>query len=152
AVDGRLDQAECLRPDHPFEGHGGRHCMDAVGWHPWQCQFPSVPGRFGNRVHRGYEHPHGWNWCLATRRGDVRRCTQTARIYVNGVEQPVVRSGQATAIFDSDGPIRIGARMGSNGQITGAWNGLIDEVQLYNRALSAAEVLAIYSAGSAGTC
>jgi hypothetical protein len=32
------------------------------------------------------------------------------------------------------------------------FNGLIDEVSLYNRALSAAEILAIYNAGSAGKC
>jgi len=36
--------------------------------------------------------------------------------------------------------------------IGGAFNGLIDEVEIYNRALSAAEIQAIFNAGSAGKC
>ncbi|HEX3747663.1 MAG TPA: LamG-like jellyroll fold domain-containing protein [Bryobacteraceae bacterium] len=32
------------------------------------------------------------------------------------------------------------------------WNGVIDEVQAFNRALSATELLSIYNAGSAGEC
>jgi hypothetical protein len=32
------------------------------------------------------------------------------------------------------------------------WNGVIDEVSIYNRALSASEIQAIYNAGSAGKC
>jgi hypothetical protein len=30
------------------------------------------------------------------------------------------------------------------------WNGLIDEIDIFNRALSASEIQAIYNAGSAG--
>ena len=40
--------------------------------------------------------------------------------------------------------------MNINGQFTGFWNGLIDEVEVFNRALSDSEIQAIYSAGSAG--
>jgi hypothetical protein len=33
-----------------------------------------------------------------------------------------------------------------------AFNGLIDEVQVYNTALTAAQVQALYTAGNAGVC
>ena len=42
--------------------------------------------------------------------------------------------------------------MNINGQFIGFWNGLIDEVEVFNRALSDSEIQAIYSAGSAGKC
>ena len=45
----------------------------------------------------------------------------------------------------------IGRRVSPANQVT-PFNGLIDEVSLYNRALSASEIAAIYTAGSAGKC
>jgi len=68
------------------------------------------------------------------------------RLYVNG--NPDV-SVPAT------GPINVTAnpfRIGSDG--SGPWNfiGRIDEVSLYNRALSMVEIQAIYGAGSSGKC
>jgi len=39
-----------------------------------------------------------------------------------------------------------------NAGVPRTWNGVIDEVSIYNRALSATEIQAIYQAGSAGKC
>jgi len=47
------------------------------------------------------------------------------------------------------------AKIGAWGTLWGPnylMDGQIDEVQIYNRALSAAEIQAIYNSGSAGTC
>jgi hypothetical protein len=68
------------------------------------------------------------------------------RLYVNG--NPDIS-------FTATGPINVTAnpfRIGSDG--SGPWNfiGRIDEVSLYNRALAAAEIQAIYAAGSSGKC
>ncbi|GEM_PF-1824380 len=70
------------------------------------------------------------------------------RMYVNGVlentnaTQNVVRTPNGQALKIGEGPI---------GQIGGQFfRGLIDEAQVYNRPLSATDVLAIYNAGSAG--
>jgi hypothetical protein len=41
---------------------------------------------------------------------------------------------------------------GGPGQVGAPFGGSIDEVSLYSRALSAAEILAIYNAGTAGKC
>src|SRR5207249_1926042 len=48
-------------------------------------------------------------------------------------------------------PWRIGASSWG-GSSEEAFNGVIDEVQVYNRALSESEVRALYDAGSAGVC
>ena len=47
----------------------------------------------------------------------------------------------------TDDPLQIGRRLPNNY----FFNGLIDEVGLYDRALTAAEIKAIYDAGSAGS-
>jgi hypothetical protein len=67
-------------------------------------------------------------------------------IYVNGVYESTVAE---PPIYDTDvADLLIGAN-----KTEGAYlNGNIDEVMLYNRALSAQEIAAIYQAGSAGVC
>ena len=43
--------------------------------------------------------------------------------------------------------------IGENAEATGhLWNGLVDEASIYNRALAATEIQAIYAAGSGGKC
>jgi hypothetical protein len=70
-------------------------------------------------------------------------------LYVNG-SQDGSATASGTIVTGSD-PLRIG------GSYSGGWgnykfNGLIDEPTIYNRALSASEISAIYVAGTAGKC
>jgi hypothetical protein len=65
--------------------------------------------------------------------------------YINGV---VVASGDASAFI---GPNTAPFLIGNSGACS-PFAGLIDEVSLYNRALSAEEIQAIFGAGSAGKC
>src|SRR5437867_2857865 len=51
---------------------------------------------------------------------------------------------------DTDTPLRIGAT--DDEPYNRFFSGLIDEVEVYDRALSASEIVAIYAAGSAGMC
>jgi hypothetical protein len=78
---------------------------------------------------------------------------QTLRLYVNGVERGVVTNVGFNTIGDNDEPLLIGAtdygQFVNNRQFT---NGLIDEVEVFNRALTQAEIQAIFNAGSAGKC
>ncbi len=82
--------------------------------------------------------------------------TQEIKIYVNGIEVPSTlisgASSTITSIADSNTPVRIGTFVNSLGNFDAFWGGLIDEVDIYNRALSASEIQAIYNAGSAGKC
>ena len=73
------------------------------------------------------------------------------RFYVDGVEvlprfDPRAFAG---ATLDNLSPLRLGARSFIQ---TGFWDGLLDEVELFNRALLPAEVSAIFAAQSAGKC
>jgi hypothetical protein len=73
-------------------------------------------------------------------------------IYVNGqLQLGTNRGGICTFINQHDIPFRIGKRIDLGfGDVF--FDGLIDEVEVFNRALSASEIQAIYNAGSAGKC
>ena len=76
--------------------------------------------------------------------------TQAIKIYVNGVDTNaalIAGSTSVFAIFDSTAAVRIGDVVNSGGGPV-LFAGLIDEVDLFNRALSASEVQAIYNAGT----
>jgi hypothetical protein len=68
----------------------------------------------------------------------------TLRVYTNGV-----LAGSVAATFDLQGkPLTIAqAHQGQS-----FFAGLIDELSIYNRALSDSEIAAIYNAGSSGKC
>jgi hypothetical protein len=68
-------------------------------------------------------------------------------IYVDGVLDAAVPA--AGTIAQNSYPVCIG----ENGEsLEHLWNGLIDEVSIYNRALSALEIQTIYAEGSGGKC
>ena len=75
------------------------------------------------------------------------------RLYVNGLEVDSSRIGSEAAVYFPDPVAEIGQRGPGPGQgspATGVFHGLIDEVEIYNRALTAAEIKAIFDAGSVG--
>jgi len=70
----------------------------------------------------------------------------TLRLYVNGqAENSMNASGLNTQLTASG--FTVGYRNAGT-----RWNGELDEVAIWNRALTAAEVQAVYAAGSAGMC
>ena len=79
-----------------------------------------------------------WYHLAVTRGGAV------FRVYVNGAQ--VSAETNSLAIPDADAPLTLGEAQGLFMQ------GLLDEISIYNRALGANELLAIYLAGSAGKC
>jgi concanavalin A-like lectin/glucanase superfamily protein len=68
----------------------------------------------------------------------------TFRLYMNG---GLIGSASGMGGPTNTAPLRIGTSGDCSGVV-----GLIDEVDIYNRALSQAEIQAIYNAGSAGKC
>ena len=67
------------------------------------------------------------------------------KVYVDGT---LVKTCPHSGLMTTNSlPLSIGARVNSNDRF---FKGLIDEVEIFNRALTAAEVKAIYDAGSAG--
>ena len=75
----------------------------------------------------------------------VTKSGSTVTFYVDGVGETVTYN----TVFTFGTPVAVGAR-GDN--LTTSFWGVVDEVSVYNRALSAAEIQAIYAAGSAGKC
>src|SRR5580658_2210537 len=74
------------------------------------------------------------------------------QLYVNGV--PVGSYAETKTMTYSSNPWMIGSTQPSliNEGYPRTWNGVIDEVQAYNAALSQSEIQAIYTSGSAGEC
>jgi hypothetical protein len=76
-----------------------------------------------------------------------------AKIYIDGVEQTIEMSlnhgyGSTFLLGYTSEPLYIGR----DGQPSGRFVGLIDEIDIYDRVLSATEIQSIYNAGSAGKC
>ena len=71
---------------------------------------------------------------------------QRARIYVDGQLSEDRPIDQATDIDTLD-PISVGANKGRCGEYHNFFNGLIDEIMIYNRALNKAEIQVLFDAG-----
>jgi hypothetical protein len=73
--------------------------------------------------------------------------------YINGTNAgtQIAIEGSVASITTTE-PLRIGAAKDWNDIVSYHFQGQIDELAIYNRALSASEIAAIYSAGSAGKC
>jgi hypothetical protein len=88
-------------------------------------------------------------WVLVTA---VAAANQPDQIYYNGVLQPeMTPSGETIwngTVSYSGSWFAIGQSVASNDP----FSGLMDEVQVYNVALTAAQVQGIYNAGNAGVC
>ena len=80
-----------------------------------------------------------WSHVAVTRTGGAYT------LYYNGSQ---VSSGAGASWTGSTAPLQFGYDPGSGQH----FNGLLDEVSIYDRALSSNEVAAIYAAGSAGKC
>jgi len=110
---------------------------DAAGTgYKFIVKMPAAP--YGT-AHGGKVSPGNWQLVVGTYDGT------TGTLYVDG--RPV-----ATSTFPAPGTVSLPVNIGAHFQGGTGWDGRIDEVQIYDRALSAAEVSAIYESGSAGQC
>ena len=82
-----------------------------------------------------------WHYVAWTRNGNNHT------FYQDGI--PISSTASSTTFPNLNGELRIGREGGSHDRYM---NGAIDEATIYNRALSASEIQAIYNAGSAGMC
>ena len=78
--------------------------------------------------------------------------THTARIYVNGSAVVANFSVNVNPMVVTSTPLWIGAAKQPSQTIDSFVNGNLDELSLYNRALSASEVQAIFNANNGGKC
>ena len=78
--------------------------------------------------------------------------THTVTLYLDGVSVASLPDPTAGTFTRADGQNRIGSIAVACSTNRYFWQGQIDEVEVFNRGLSASEVQAIYNAGSAGKC
>jgi hypothetical protein len=83
---------------------------------------------------------------IAVTRDPVGVSPRKFHLYIDGVEN--VSMNDSGASLDNTGPLEIG-KWGNEAYGGTIYSGLIDEVQLFNRALSSTEIQSIYSAGLA---
>ena len=84
-----------------------------------------------------------WNHFAAV----ISSNSRTMKLFINGVEQATgIYSGDG--IRNSSGPLYLG----NGSTLNTGLNGLLDEVSLYSRALTAAEIKAAYAADTSGLC
>jgi hypothetical protein len=70
------------------------------------------------------------------------------KLYLDGVEQPGTQTMKITGPFNSTKPLCIGGYGTGDTCDTYEYNGILDEVAIYNRALTDAEILSHYNAGA----
>ena len=90
-------------------------------------------------VNGGKIAPGNWQLVVGTYDGT------TGTLYVDG-------KAVAAGAFPAPGVVTLPVNIGAYFNGGTGWSGRIDEVQILDRALSAAEVRSIYEAGSAGQC
>jgi Concanavalin A-like lectin/glucanases superfamily len=83
-----------------------------------------------------------WTHVAAVRNGS------TMTLYINGV-QAATGSNMLGNLVDTSSPLLLGQSSGGWGN--DSFDGRLDELRIYNRALSASEVSALYNAGNADT-
>ncbi len=135
-----------------FDGNGNGEIF-VVGTYPGGCRF----GIRQTDNHLEFGKPSGiqvssaaqvadtnWHHVAVTRKG-----THVV-FYVDGVAYaaPTYTAGP----FSFSAPAYIGAWWNPYGEVDNSFYGAIDELAVYNRELTAAELQAIYAAGSAGKC
>ncbi|HYJ84727.1 MAG TPA: Ig-like domain-containing protein, partial [Pyrinomonadaceae bacterium] len=80
--------------------------------------------------------------------------TDELKVYINGVDTAAPLGGGSTAITsinDSTTPVRIGA-LKEGASLAGFFDGVIDEVEIFNVVLTPAQVLDLFSADAGGKC
>jgi RHS repeat-associated protein/uncharacterized repeat protein (TIGR01451 family) len=146
-----------LHPILEFNGGGANGANGPFGVHLWinfnSSQQISQGSLYANLVDtsggfhiigtvRGVMEPRQWTHVALT----YDQSSGQARLYANGAAVAVANLGVFTP--QNSFPFYIGARPGSQFRFPGQ----IDEVGMFNRALSADEINARFAAGSAGQC
>jgi autotransporter-associated beta strand protein len=68
-----------------------------------------------------------------------------AMVYVNGVRESPANANTYTTVYITNLQVTIGCRAAANGTINLPFQGTIDEVRIYNRALTASDILQLYN-------
>jgi hypothetical protein len=68
-----------------------------------------------------------------------------AQIYVNGVRVSPTNGNTFTTVYSTNLQLTIGARANASGVVNEAFQGIIDDVHIYSRALTASDIMELYT-------
>ncbi len=88
-----------------------------------------------------------WYHVVGTYNGDGAASSQGLKVYVNGVLDTTYNTDDALGTVSIDSPLTIGAVTVASGAITSFFNGTIDELKIYKRALAPEEIRTQYLRG-----
>lgn len=110
------------------------------------ANFGADPGENYVETTSGAWSSGGWHHVAVTYDGSLAAANRV-KIYVDGIlEASSVTGTISGTLLDASSPLKIGDFLGLNRE----FNGGLDEVKVYNRALSADEIKASFDAGTAG--
>lgn len=130
-------------------------------WTGGQTDFEIVLNDTYGSSHFGFSSAGGWRGCSVTPDTAWHHYAAVAVsgqsnpiLYIDGVPQTIAYSGGAATIklSASTRPLHIGAQVDAQTGWLYYSSTMIDELSIFNRALSAAEIQAIYTAGTSGKC
>jgi len=167
--DGVDDYIEISNPGNVLDGES----LSISAWiyaDDWDTYFPRIVDRVYDEQFAFYVYggSNELTWALATAGGDVDYANtgtttistgewvhvvltydqSDVKLYVNGSLEDTYGEGISGGLDSSSSEIRIGERV-EDGEDTRAWDGKIDEVMIFNRSLSEAQVKEIYNSGIA---
>ena len=92
-----------------------------------------------------------WHHLAVTvnRTGSNVPATKEILWYVDGLLVDTNPLPALTGSLDNTSPLRLAVRSSS---LSGYWNGVLDELELFNNVLSGSDIFTIYAAGRAGKC
>jgi len=91
-----------------------------------------------SEAEKGKLHDNKWHHVVATRSG------LKTIVYIDGVKAKEANSGSGVKIVSNTGVFKIGLQRGATSD-SNFFDGMLDDLVIYNKALSAAEVLALYN-------
>ena len=129
-------------------------------WTGWQTEFEvGLNDTYAGGAHFGFSFAGGWRGCPVTPDTEWHHYAVVAIrgeadpiLYIDGVPQTIsYRGGPAeVALLESKRPLHIGAQIDPRTGWSYYSSTLIDELAIFNRALSASEIQAIFAAGQDG--
>lgn len=115
-------------------------------------QFAIIDNSTGGYIGRkGSTHVSTGSWQHLTATYDGSASTTGIKIYLNGVrvDDSDYKSGSFSHMYNTTSPVTIGAMIDSTGKFANRFWGQIDDVRIYNYALTATQVKTLYNADSA---
>ena len=86
-----------------------------------------------------------WYHVVVTVQEPLGGQTSESHLYINGALQVTGPNNNYTTMWSTNSPVTIGCRMDTSGTITYPFSGTLDDVRVYNRALSASDVTELYN-------